>query len=46
MPSKIKLSRFIRVNPRPPLKKNYDLRWKSIKFQYIPSFLEWVLIKT
>ena len=27
-------------------KELYDLRYKSNKFQYIPSFLEWVLIKT
>ena len=27
-------------------KEVYDLRYKSNKFQYIPNFWEWVLIKT
>ena len=27
-------------------KELYDLRHKSNKFQYIPNFLEWLLIKT
>ena len=27
-------------------KELYDLRYKSNKFQYIPKFSEWVLIKT
>ena len=26
-------------------KEIYDLRYKSNKFQYIPNFWEWVLIK-
>ena len=27
-------------------KELYDLRYKSNKFQYIPNFWEWALIKT
>ena len=27
-------------------KELYDLRYKSSKFQYMPNFWEWVLIKT
>ena len=27
-------------------KENYDLRYKSNKFQYKPDFWEWVLNKT